>query len=176
MDLGVFKILIEKYFTDNAMSFRSGRLTDKIEFEKINRKILKKIPEWYKEILMKYPLVNLEIGVPNDFGDEELKGKPFKELPLMGLTFISAKEIENYALNHFPDYELIALDYIRIAEDKFGTQQGVYINSRENDPSVRLIFHDFGETGKEVLKESELLLEKFTDIFRYGRRRNLDGL
>lgn len=174
MDTVELKILIENYFVDNSTLLGTGRLTDKVEFEMISKKVLKNIPEWYKEILLLYPLVDLEIGVPNDFGDEELKGKPMEELPLMGMTFISVKEIEENALNYFPDFELIDLNYIRIAEDKYGTQEGIYINCRENDPSVLLIFHDFGETGKEVLNESELLLEKFTDIFRYGKKRDLD--
>lgn len=175
MDIAVLRTLIDKYFMDNPASRQLGQRTDMKEFDKLDKKVLNNLPDWYRRILIDYPLAGLEIGIPNDFGDEELVGKPMEELPLMGLTFLSVERIEYCTLKLFPDYELIDLNHIRIAEDEFGTQEGIYINSKESDPSVRLIFHDFGETGKEVLKESELLLEKFTDIFRYGKRRDLDS-
>lgn len=174
MDSSVLKDLIEKYLTDNPASTNEGQVTDRSEFEKIDKRILKSIPTWYRDILTNYPLAGLEIGIPNNFGDKELIGKPFEELPLMGLTFIPVKQIEYSSLNLFPDYELIDLGYIRIAEDKFGTQEGIYINVKEENPSIKLVFHDFGETGKEVLKQAEVLLDNFTDIFKYGRKRNME--
>lgn len=174
MDSSVLKDLIEKYLTDNPPATNEGQVTDRSEFEKIDKRILKSIPAWYRDILTEYPLAGLEIGIPNNFGDKELIGKPFEELPLMGLTFIPVKQIEYSSLNLFPDHELIDLGYIRIAEDKFGTQEGIYINIKEENPSLKLVFHDFGETGKEVLKQAEVLLDNFTDIFKYGRKRNIE--
>ena len=173
MDIVALKTLIEKYFIDNPESLAKGRRTDKSEFEKINTKVLTTLPTWYKDILITYPLVDLEIGIPNDFGDEDLKGKPMSELPLMGLTFISVKEIENRTLKFYPDIKLIDLNFIRIAEDKFGTQEGIFINASEDDPSIRLVFHDMGNTARDVMNASEMLLERFTDIFRYGAKREV---
>lgn len=175
MDNGVLKYLIEKYLIDNPTSKDEGQATHADEFEKINKKVSNSIPTWYRDALINYPLVGLEVGIPNDFGDEELIGKPLNELPLMGLTFIPVERIEYCSLNLFPDHELIDLGHIRIAEDKFGTQEGIYINVKEENPSIKLVFHDFGETGKEVLKHAEILLDNFTDIFRYGRKRNMDS-
>ncbi|TXH30415.1 MAG: hypothetical protein E6Q96_01725 [Cyclobacteriaceae bacterium] len=174
MDNGVLKDLIEKYLIDNPTSKDEGQATHADDFEKINEKVLRSIPTWYRDVLTNYPLVGLEVGIPNDFGDEELIGKPLNELPLMGLTFIPVERIEYCSLNLFPDHELIDLGHIRIAEDRFGTQEGIYINVQEENPSIKLVFHDFGETGKEVLKQAEILLDNFTDIFRYGRKRNMD--
>jgi hypothetical protein len=114
------------------------------------------------------------VGIPNDFGDEELIGRPLEELPLMGLTFISVERIRYCSLNLLPDYELIRMNHIRIAEDKFGTQEGIYIDSKEDNPAVKLVFHDFGESGRDVLREAEILLKSFTDIFKYGRKRELE--
>ncbi|MCU0430928.1 MAG: hypothetical protein MUF42_13270 [Cytophagaceae bacterium] len=168
MHINDLRKLIKDYFYSNPTT---GRLTTLEEFENLDKKILKTIPDWYKIILMEFPLVDLEIGIPNDFGDEELKGLPFNELPLLGLTFISVKAIEDNTLNYFPDVKLINFNYLRIAEDKYGTQEGIYINYKSSDPEVRLIFHDFGNTGKEVLKKSELLLDRFSDIFKFGKTR-----
>ena len=173
MDSRTLRNLIEKYLIDNPTSKKEGQITDRSEFEKVNKKVLKNIPTWYRDILTSYPLVGLEVGIPNDFGDEALIGKPFEELPLMGLTFIPVKRIEHCSLNLFPDHELIDLGHVRIAEDKFGTQEGIYIDINEDNPSVKLVFHDFGETGKDVLKQAEILMDNFTDIFKYGRRRNM---
>lgn len=171
MNIQLLRTLIDKFFSDNPASRSLGQRTDKEEFDKLDKKVLKNLPDWYRKILIDYPLAGLEIGIPNDFGDEELIGKPLEELPLMGLTFIPVKRIEYSALNLFPDHELIDLNHIRIAEDKFGTQEGIYINSKEDNPSIKLVFHDLGETGKEVLSEAEILLKTFTDIFKYGRER-----
>jgi hypothetical protein len=174
MDSGTLRKLIEKYLIDNPTSKNEGQLTNKSEFEKVDKKVLKCIPSWYSDILISYPLVGLEVGIPNDFGDKELLGKPLHELPLMGLTFISVGRIEYCSLNLFPDHKLIDLGHIRIAEDKFGTQEGIYIDIKEDNPSIKLVWHDLGETGKEVLKQAEILMENFTDIFKYGRKRHMD--
>jgi len=175
MDSRILNDLIEKYLLDNPTSRNEGRVTESSELEKVDKRVLNSIPAWYSDLLTKYPLVGLEVGIPNDFGDEELIGKPFEELPLMGLTFVSVKRMEYCALNLFPDYDLIDLGYIRIAEDKFGTQEGIYIYIKEENPPIKLAFHDSGETGEEVLEQADVLLNNFTDIFKFGRKRNMDG-
>lgn len=123
MNIEELKRLIDKYFEDNPASLTVARLTDKTEFEQIDKKVVRSIPDWYKDILITYPLVDLEIGIPNDFGDEELAETPFEQLPLMGLTFLSVEGIKECSLRLHPDCELIDLTYIRIAEDKFGSQK-----------------------------------------------------
>jgi hypothetical protein len=172
MDIRSLAALIEKYLIDNPTSRAEGRLTNKEEFLKLDPGVLKNIPGWYQDILVNFPLVGLEVGIPNDFGDEELIGRPREELPLMGLTFISVERMAYCTLNLYPDVELVKLNHIRIAEDRFGTQQGIYIDFTEDDPSPKLVFHIF-DTGRDALDEAEILLPTFTDIFKYGKKRNL---
>lgn len=103
----------------------------------MSRKVKRRIPKWYLELLTKYPLVDLEIRVPNNHGDETLIGKPMEELPLLRVTFISTSEIEEHALNIFPDCELLRREIIRIVEDKYVTQEGVFTNGKQDKPEVR---------------------------------------
>lgn len=163
--------LIQKFYENHPDTPKPGRLTSPEEFKNISKKVLKRIPEWYKNLLLKYPLAEAEIWIPNDQGDEEFIAKPLEELPLMRMTFSTISEVADNALNIFPDYALLKYKIIKIAVDG-ASQEGIFIDTRLSDPEVRLVFHDFGETGREVWAESELLLEKFSEIFIYGKRQN----
>jgi hypothetical protein len=171
METQKLKLEIENFYKFYPEAQQLGRLTKQEEFLSVNKTVIKRIPEWYKDILFEYPLTDLEIGIPNDYGDEKFIGKPFEELPLMNMKFLSIEEIANNAFNTFPDYELLHNGVLRIGDD-ISTGEGIFICTKQKNPEVRLIFHDFGDTGKEVLSESELLLKNFTDIFKYGKLPN----
>ncbi|MFY0602054.1 MAG: hypothetical protein JXR03_20435 [Cyclobacteriaceae bacterium] len=175
MDKDLLYQTIDQFYVANPEAYQLGRLTTTEEIKSISWKVKRRITKWYLELLSKYPLVDLEIGIPNDHGDETLIGKPVEELPLTGITFISTAEIERHALNIFPDYELLRMKIIRIAEDKFVTQEGVFMNGKQDNPELRLVFHDFGETGKEVYSEAETLMNSFTDMFKYAKLRTAEN-
>ncbi|WP_187696347.1 hypothetical protein, partial [Xanthovirga aplysinae] len=128
----IIKSFIYKYPEMNEL----GYTVKQVDFEQIDSRINSIIPDWYKEIIEEYPIIGLEIGIPYDFGQEELKGLPFKELPLLSISFNDLETIQDETLECFPGSELISEGYLCIAKDEYSTGEGIYININEEDPKV----------------------------------------
>ncbi len=138
------------------------------EVEQLNPKIKSVIPKWYIDLLQKYPIAGVDIGIPYDYGQEEFIGKPLSQLPILNITINDLKTIEDYSLNYFPGCYLLSKKYICIAKDNDCTQEGIYINVTEPDPKFLLVFHDLGSTTKALIRNAEILLDKFSDLFKIG--------
>lgn len=161
--------LIDNFVKNNPLCYLEGTLTTIDSINNTKRKIRKLIPDWYKQLLIKYPIANSRVGVPNDFGQEELKNIPFEQMPLMTLKFHDIETIEIEMVNYFPGNELIKARYICIGQDYSSTQEGIYINVTEKDPEVVLIIHDLGRNRKELLENKIIILDHFSEIFKYGK-------
>jgi hypothetical protein len=145
-----------------------GKITTIQEFENLSPKIKSLLPEWLLNLMQKYPLAGAEIGIPYNFGQEEFIGKPSSELPILNITINDLKTIEEYTLNLFPGYILASHNYICIAIDNDATQEGIFINIKETNPKLFLVFHDFGNTPKGLITNAEILLDRFSDLFKVG--------
>ena len=164
--------IVEEYFRNYPESKGVGRVVAPGELEELSRKLRKRIPKWYRELLCKYPIAGIELAIPNDFGQKELIGKPAEKLPLMEIVFNEPSEIEEYGTQLFPGFQLIKSRYICFARDEFSTGEGIFFNGNETNPSTHLVFHDTGESNKELIQNSTVLTENFTDLFRFGKVSN----
>ena len=141
-----------------------GYKTRQSIFQKIKRKISKKIPDWYQELLREYSVAELKIGIPFNFGWESLKGKSQNELLFMNTEFNSIEDIELIAKEEFPGFELIKENYICIAEDTNKDGDGFYINSKEKNPKVIYIYHDCGNNASELIKNGQVISNSFSEF------------
>lgn len=164
--------LVEQLFKNYPEFHGEGRLIKLEEFNTLPRIVRNHVPDWYKELLSTFPLAGLEIGIPNGFGQDELIGKPIEKLPLMEVKINDISEIKEFSTEIFPGYQLIKDRYICFARDDFSTGEGIYFDGKEVNPAINLIFHDIGETNKELLKNAIVLTNCFTDLFRYGKVSN----
>jgi hypothetical protein len=163
---------IQRFFERYPSARNFGKLTTPDEIEALPKQIRRAIPTWYKDILLQFPIAHLPLGIPNDFGQPLLKGKSLDQLPLMEITFYSVDEIVEMSDSIFPNYLLFKKKIIGIAEDQGSTGEGIYIDSKENNPPVTMIFHDMGESLKELIENGIKLADNFSDLFRLGKLTN----
>lgn len=162
----------QKFFERYPSARNFGKLTTPEEIEALPKQIRTAIPTWYKDLLLQFPISNLPLGIPNDFGQSLLKGRPLDQLPLMEIMFYSVDKIVDMSDSIFPNYLLVKKKIIGIAEDQGSTGERIFIDSKENDPAVTLIFHDMGESLKDLIKNGTRLTDNFSDLFRLGKLTN----
>jgi hypothetical protein len=160
---------IERLFEKYPELTKSGIKSEQTIFQKLKTKIKRKIPSWYVEILSEYPIAELTIGIPFNYGWESLKNKSQAELPFMNTEFNSIENIEFIATEEFPGFELIKENYICIAEDTNKDGDGFYINTKEINPSVIYIYHDCGSNVSDLLKNGQIISESFSDFLKVIR-------
>ncbi|TCI93732.1 SMI1/KNR4 family protein [Tenacibaculum sp. M341] len=155
---------IELLFKKHPELTNIGYKTQQSIFQKFRRKVRKKIPGWYDELLTEYPIAELKIGIPFNFGWESLKNKNQSELPYMNTEFNSIENIESIAKEEFPGAELIKQNYICIAENTNKDGDGFYINSKEQNPTVIYIYHDCGSNASELIKNGQVISSSFSEF------------
>ncbi|WP_405371267.1 hypothetical protein [Nonlabens sp. Asnod2-A12] len=160
---------IEQFFKNYPEMTGIGVKSEQNIFQNLKRKIENKIPNWYKELLIEYPIADLKIGIPFNYGWESLKNKSQSELPFMNTVFNSFENIEFIATEEFPGFELIKENHICIAEDTNKDGDGYYINTKEQNPRVIYIYHDCGKNASELIKNGQIISESFSDFVKLIR-------
>ncbi len=169
---------IEDFFNRFPEAKEQGNRTTLDEIERLPDIVKNSMPDFWKTALTKFPLSHLEIGVPSDFGQPQLKKLKRKELPLMSIQFLSPVEISENTTEIFPGYVLIKKSilnqssFLPIAIDIESTQEGIFISSNNEDPKPLQIFHDFRETKKELIKNSESISSSLTTLFKEAHVKN----
>ena len=160
---------VDQFLTKYPEVKESGRKTTPKEVKDLDANLKSLIPQWYIELLKKYPLVDAEIGLPFDFGQPDLKGKPTEELPLLAVSINDLATLEEEALESFPGCELIENGFICIGKDQYSTGEGIYINAKDDNPALYLVFHDMGETPEELIDNAHKLTDSFIELFTVGK-------
>jgi hypothetical protein len=163
---------VQGFFERYPSAKTFGKVTTPEEIQALPRKIRSTIPTWYKDLLVQFPIANLPLGIPNDFGQPLLKGRPLIQLPLMEITFYSIDKIAEMSESIFPNYLLFKKKAIGIAEDEGSTGERIFIDSRADNPAVTMIFHDMGESVKELIQNGVRLADNFSDLFAFGKLTN----
>jgi hypothetical protein len=157
---------IEKLFGNYPELKNSGIKSDQNIFRRLKRIIKNQIPNWYIELLTEFPIAELKIGIPFNYGWESLTDKKQNELPFMPTEFNDFENIEFIATEEFPGFELIKQNYICIAEDTNKDGNGFYINTKEKNPSVIYIYHDCGNTASELIKNGQIISKSFSEFLK----------
>lgn len=163
---------VQNFFERFPSAKNFGKLTTSEEIKALPKQIKSAIPTWYKDLLLQFPIANLPLGIPTDFGQPLLKGRSLEQLPLMEITFYPIDEIVEMSDTFFPNYLLFKKKVIGIAEDHESTGEGIFIDTKDNNPPVIMIFHDMGESLKDLLRNGIRLADTFSDLFRFGRLTN----
>ncbi|MFC7445324.1 SMI1/KNR4 family protein [Mesoflavibacter profundi] len=160
---------IEQLFKNYPELNQVGLKTEQSIFQKLKRKVKNQIPDWYVELLTEFPIAELKIGIPFNYGWETLKSKKQNELPFMPTEFNSIENIEFIATEEFPGFELIKENYICIAEETNKGGDGFYINAKVKNPSVIYIYHDCGNDASELIKNGQSISSSFSDFLKVIR-------
>lgn len=169
---------INDFFTRFPEARQLGKQTNLLELEKLPRVVYNNLPEFWKTALVEFPLCNLAIGIPSDFGQTQLKKLPREKLPLMSIEFLSPTEILEETINSFPGYKLFESSvffrtkYICIATEKESTNEGIFISTKGKNPKPLLVFHDFGETKRLLIKNSKIISSSLSNLFKEAHLKN----
>lgn len=90
----------------------------------------------------------------------------------MEINFHSVDKISELTDSTFPFNLLFRKHFIGIAEDQNNTGEGIFINAKQDNPNILMIFHDMGESSKELIGNAEQLTNSFTDLFDFGKLPN----
>lgn len=123
-----------------------------------------KLPKWLKEIYKEFPLDDLEISIPFDYGWEELKGLEQNEFPRMNTSFNTLEEIQSNVKDVWPFYEMYKKKYICICYNESNDGDGFFINLKEKDPKVIYVYHDCGEDVNELISNSISISDTFSEF------------
>jgi hypothetical protein len=163
---------IEDFLNRFPEAKQQGNQTTLDEIERLPDIVRNNMPDFWKTALTKFPLCNLEIGVPSDFGQPQLKGLNREDLPLVTIQFLSPLEISESSTEIFPGFVLFKKSllsrnsFLCIANEIESTQEGIFISLNKEDPKPLLVFHDYGETKKELIKNSESISSSLTMLFK----------
>ncbi|MFN8397752.1 MAG: hypothetical protein U0176_24240 [Bacteroidia bacterium] len=160
---------IEGLFSRYPYARKLGRLTDPGEFDALHPKVQKLIPGWYKRLLINYPIAGLPIGIPFDFGWESLQGRPVDELPLTEIVFHDAAEIAQSSTKYFPGYRLVNYGYITIAKQNEGSEDEVFIRSKDPNPKPFIVFHEAGDSKEELLSGAFKPTDSFSSFIKLAK-------
>ncbi len=141
---------------------KNGRKASIQEYKSLKWRIRRKIPKWFVSFMQLYPVSNLSIGIPFNYGWESLKSLSIEELPFLNTSFNSFEDIEYEATESFPGFELIKKGFICIANDENLGGNGFYINSKDKNPKVIYVYHDCGTSAKELIENSQTIANSFT--------------
>jgi len=148
--------------------FVGGRLCTTEEWRALSWKVRRVVPDWYKELTLRYPLAGAHVGIPNNFGLERFVRKPDSERPLLNILLYTPEEIAASLLNHWPGVAMRKAGYWCIGYDYSATQETIFLNKRLSNPALEMVFHDFGETVPELLNSADKLLPNISDLFKIG--------
>lgn len=171
---------IQDFFSRFPEANQLGKQVNATDIDQLSAIVKNNLPDFWKMALTKHPLCHLEIGVPSDFGQKELKNLHREQLPLMSIKFLSPSEISEETTNSFPGFVLIKNNllsprrYICIATDIGSTQEGIFISTKKGNPQPLLVSHDLGETKTSLIKHSEAISPSLETLFEEAHIVNRD--
>ncbi|WP_299247520.1 hypothetical protein [uncultured Aquimarina sp.] len=149
-----------KYYPE----LNTGKRASMSEYKNLKWNTRRKIPKWFRQLMIDFPLTDLNIGIPFNYGWESLKNKKINELPLLNTKFNSFDDMAFEATETFPGLELIKKGFICIAPDENSSGDGFYIKVKEKNPKVVYVYHDCGSNSKELISNSQLIAASFTEF------------
>lgn len=135
-------------------------------FKQLIRKYLNKIPDWYTDIFKRYPIQEIEISIPFDYGWDSLKSKSRTDLPPLNTYLNSIDEIINISKNEYPAIEMKKLGFLCIAHDDNASGDGFYINTDKINSEVIYIYHDSGNTADQLIKNGLVISNSLSDFIK----------
>ena len=147
----------------------SGRLTKKNEISALNRKVKRKVPSWFIDLLENTTLAEMDFGIPFNYGWAILKDLPQDAMPLMNTYFCSLAQINWIATEEFPGLEMIKKKYICIAPTDTEDGDGFYLDMSRLNGQVIYVYHDFGQNAKELIQNAPLISDSFTEFIELIR-------
>ena len=133
-----------------AMTGKSGKLADAKSMEQLVQDSGKRIPAWYVELLVGFPLGGLEIA---------------------WMEWSDPNNIRSESLECYPGLAILERGWINVASDSGGSGDPYFIPTDQGDnPPVFQVYHDVGDKAEVILAEAcRLAAPSLSDLFRQAK-------
>ncbi|MGB7347459.1 MAG: hypothetical protein WBD20_24775 [Pirellulaceae bacterium] len=149
---------IERFATSNRLA---GRTESRETIDKFNAECGGIIPEWYCNVLTRFPMGGVELEWPsaNDEGE------------FVGIEWMDIDNMRSEMLECYPGLAIHPIGYICIAGCTIGSGDQYYICANEgDDPPVYQIYHDVSDVADEIIANGRLLVfQKLSQLFDVAR-------
>jgi len=150
--------------TDFVSRFNStnlnGQLISQTDAQALNLKLGQILPNWFVEMLTKYPVAGAQIEYPFYEPDGDYDG-------CLSIGIAKPQDILNETLECYPGLAIKDLGYFCIGLDLTGSgDQFFTTNKKGDDPPVYMAYHDVSDIGQEIEEHGmEKIANSFSDFF-----------
>ena len=137
-----------------------GTLADAKVLKRLTHDTGERIPEWYVELLLRYPLCGLEIGWQADEPEGEYDG-------IAWMTWSDPNGIRSESLECYPGLAILERGWINVASDATGGGDPYFIPTQQgDDPPVFQVYHDVSDDADVILaKACRLVSPSLSQLF-----------
>jgi hypothetical protein len=127
-----------------------GRLADAESLERLSRDAGERIPEWYVDLLLKYPFCGLELGW--QFEEAEVDD-------IAWMMWSDANGIRSESLKCYPGMAILEKGWINVASDPMGGGDPYFIpTDKGDDPPVFQVYHDVSDDAEVIIARATRLV------------------
>ncbi len=141
-----------------------GRKATLEEINSINRDCNNIIPNWYAELLMKYPICGLELGWQQFEPEEDFDG-------INWMQWSKPEMMKSEMIEAYPGIAIYKHGYLNVATCSHGSGDPYFININEGEnPRVLQVFHDVSEKFEIIVKEGiDIVAESLSEFFKKAK-------
>jgi hypothetical protein len=123
----------------------SGERTTLEAMKALNKDMVERIPAWYVELLVNFPLAGLEIGWQADEPDDEDDGTAWVE-------WCDAAGMRSESLECYPGLAILEKGWINVASDAMSGGDPYFIpTDKGDDPPIFQVYHDVSDKAEVIL-------------------------
>lgn len=139
---------------------QGGKPATAMAMKQLGKDMGDRIPPWYVELLVGYPLGGLEIGWQADKPDDDYDGIAWME-------WSDPDNIRSESLECYPGLAILETGWINVASDSMGGGDPYFIpTDRGDNPPVFQVYHDVSDKAKVILaKACRQVAPSLSDLF-----------
>ena len=143
---------------------KTGKPADRVALNQLVKDTGGRIPAWYVELLVGFPLAGLEIGWQSDYPTDGYDG-------IGWMLWNAPAGIRSESLECYPGLAILENGWINVASDSAGSGDPYFIpTDKGDDPPVFQIYHDIGEDAEVILAEGcRLVAPSLSELFQHAK-------
>jgi hypothetical protein len=140
---------------------KRGRVATLEEINSLNQDCDGIVPAWYAELLLEYPICELEIGWQQFEPEDDFDG-------INWMQWSNPEMMRAEMLEAYPGVAIYKHGYLNVATCSHGSGDPYFINTNEGEnPRVLQVFHDVSENYEIIVSEGiDVVAESLSEFFK----------
>jgi hypothetical protein len=132
----------------------AGSMADADELQQVNQDLGGKLPHWYAELVLTFPLCSLNLG----WQDED---------DISWMIWSTPEQLRSESLEAYPGLAILERGYINVALCAHGSADPYFIpTDKGNNPPIYQVYHDVSDKPDEILAEGlQLISASLSEFF-----------